>query len=51
MKHHCIDNHLTTVEVQNVAIQGRLHEHSQWQANMGDTIAGIQQNQQQQNQN
>ena len=51
MDHHRIDNRLTTIEGQNTAIQNTLHEHSQWQAMMGEAITNIQQIQQQQNDN
>jgi hypothetical protein len=36
---HRIDGRLTTIEEMNAAIQSTLHQHSQWQATMGRTIA------------
>jgi hypothetical protein len=48
---HRINGRRTTIEEQNAAIQSTLHQHPQWQANMGHAIADIQQQRQQQNQN
>jgi len=51
MEHQRFDNRLSTIEEHNAAIQGTLHQYSQWQATMGNVIANIQQQQQHQNQN
>ena len=51
MDHSRLDTRLTTIEETQQDIRNTLHQHSQWQTNMGDIIANIQQNQQQENEN
>ena len=48
---HLFDNRLSTIEETNIAIQGTLYNHAQWQESMGHEMASVQQQQQQQNQN
>jgi len=45
MDHARLDTRLTTIEETQHAIQNTLHQHSQWQTNMGDAITNIQQQQ------
>ena len=51
MQHARLDTRLTTIEETQQDIQNTLHQHSQWQAEVGDRITNIQQHQQQENEN
>ena len=44
--YHCFNNRLTTIAHTNDAIQGTLHNHTQWQVSMGHEMASLQQQQQ-----
>jgi len=46
-----LDNRLTTIEETQQDIRNQLHQHSQWQAEMGEHITTIQQHQEQENEN
>ena len=41
--YHRFDNRLATIEGTNAAIQGTLHNHTQWQVSMGQEMASLQQ--------
>ena len=41
--YHRFDNKLITIEETNAAIQGKLHNHAQWQVSMGHEMASLQQ--------
>jgi hypothetical protein len=42
MEHPRLDTRLTTIEETQHDIQNQLHQHSQWQAEMGERITTIQ---------
>ena len=41
MERPCLDTRLTTIEETQQDILNQLHQHSQWQAQMGERIASI----------
>ena len=43
MERSCLDTRLTNIEETQHDIQNTLHQHSQWQAEVGDRITNIQQ--------
>ena len=43
MEHSRLDTRLTTIKEMQQDIQNMLHQHSQWQAEVGDRITNIQQ--------
>ena len=43
MEHSRLDARLTTIEETQQDIQNMLHQHSQWQAEIGDRLTNIQQ--------
>jgi len=51
MEHSRLDTRLMTIEETQQEIQNTPHQHSQWQAEVGDRITNIQQHQQQENEN
>jgi len=51
MEHPRLNTRLTTIEETHEDIQNMLHQHSQWQAEMGERMTNIQQHQQQENEN
>ena len=51
MQHACLDTRLMTIEETQHDIQNMLHQHSQWQAQVGDRLTNIQQHQQYENEN
>ena len=51
MEHAQLDTRLMTIEEMHQDIQNMLHQHSQWQEEVGDRLTNIQQHQQQENEN
>ena len=46
MEHSRLDTRLTNIKETQQDIQNMLHQHSQWQAEVGDRLTNIQQHQQ-----